>query len=170
MAIERQSVPSSCVTPAAQMLLFKQQRSAYRAPNIQYMLQKLFECKMYILNNATAIQSKPVPLLPMTYQIGKIATMTQSWRIQVSRILQSRRSKQTNENVRRKIHILPRQRKWPAGGLSDIQYSSMQIKASLESPTEKNKNLPNMTFIRPTITTLLGLWWKWGFCPKLIFI
>lgn len=168
MGIEQQSVPSSCVTPAAHMLLLKQQRSTYKAPNI-YAAKAVWMLVVHI-EQCHSHSIKACPLLPMTYQTGKIATMTQSWRIQVSRILQSRRSKQTNENVRRKIHILPRQRKWPAGGLSDIQYSSMQIKASLESPTERNKNLPNMTFIRPMIMTLLGLRWKWGFCPKLIFI
>lgn len=145
-----------------------------RALTNNLMLQKTFECWMYILNNSAAIQSNPAPQWLQYNKIGKTAIMTQSWRIEFSRILQSRESKQTNENVRKKIHSIPRRRKWPAGGLSDIQRSSIQIKASLERPTgrdmKKNKILPDMTFIRPMIMKELSLGWKWRFYTKLIFV
>lgn len=138
------------------------------------MLRKTFECRLYLLNNSAAVQSNAAPQWLQYNKIGETAIMTQSWGIEFSRLLQSSESKQTNENVRKKIHSIPRRRKWPTGGLSDIQRLSIQIKASLERPTERdmkrNKILPDMTFIRPMIMKELSLGWKWRIYTKLIFV
>lgn len=96
---------------------------------------------------------KSCSLLPTTYQIDKIAIMTQIWRIRLDVTLESRGSKQTNENVRRKMHSLPCQCKWPAGGLSDNQYPPMQIKASLVSPTERNENSYDIHYAYDNLVT-----------------
>lgn len=124
-------------------------RNAYKAPN-RHAAKDVWMIEVHI-EQCHSNSIKACSQLPLTYQIAKIAIMTQSWRILLLGILQRRGSKQTNENVRMKIHSVACQRKWPAGGLSDIQYPAMRIKASLVSPTERNKNLLNMTFIMPVI-------------------
>lgn len=100
----------------------------------------------YILKQCHCHYMTSCPLLPMMKQIANNELKVEGCPQDIGR----RGSKQTNKNVRRKTHSVPFKGKWPAWGLSDIHYSSMQIKASLGCRLRRIKASPKWH--------LLGLW------------